>query len=469
MIFMNCSIRFQGIICILLILSAACSGQHNNKASISEEKDHVSSGLSLRLAGRDCRYLVDSGNKPFFWLGDAAWSMIAQLNREDADFYLDDRQEKGFTVLLSSLIEHKFCSNPPANYYGELPFTGRPFSTPNEKYFEHAEYVISSAARRNIVILLAPLYLGYGCGDEGWCTEVKDASPSELYSYGKYIGERFKGHSNIVWIIGGDTDPTVVKDKVLEMIRGIRENDTIHLFSAHNQPESMAITPWQDESWLTVNNVYSYDSVLYTHFKTAFQIKPVKPFYLCESAYENEHSSTPRQLRTQAYQAMLSGAMGYIFGNCPIWHFGSYEKWCNLTDWKKELNNTGSRSMYYFQKLFRSRPWYSLIPDFEHVVITSGFGKWGFRDYVTASLTADANTLIAYLPSARSLTINADKINGKKAICWWYDPSTGNAYKVATFNSKGYREFTPPHDGDWVLVIDNAAKKFSEPGNTGKE
>jgi len=147
--------------------------------------------------------------------------------------------------------------------------------------------------------LLAPLYLGYDCKDEGWCAEVNNASAGDLYSWGQYLGKRYMNYSNIIWIIGGDTDPSGVKDKILEMISGIRENDSIHLFSAHNQPETMAVNPWMGEAWLTVNNVYSYDSILYSHFKTAYAMKPMMPYYLCESAYENEHNSTPQELRSR--------------------------------------------------------------------------------------------------------------------------------------------------------------------------
>lgn len=410
------------------------------------------------------RYLRDQNDQPFFWLGDAAWSLIAQCSREDVDLYLNDRRNKGFSVILVSLIEHKFCSNAPANFYGEKPFTSGPFSVPNDKYFEHADYVIRSAAIRNILVLLAPLYLGYDCKDEGWCAETQSASLVDMLSWGRYVGNRYKDFGNILWIIGGDTDPARVKDKVLEMIRGIREKDTAHLFSAHNQPESMAADPWTGEDWLNVNDVYSYDSTLYTHFKTAFERKPVMPFYLCESAYENEHMSNPRQLRLQAYQAILSGAMGHIFGNCPIWHFGAYKKWCGIDDWKTELNNWGSKSMEYFQRLFRSRPWQTLVPDFSQSLIISGSGTWGHKDYVTAAITSDGGTMISYIPSGHSVSVDMGRISGKQARCWWYDPARGKASHIGTIQTSGRHIFAPVSDEDWVLVIDNASLNYPPPG-----
>jgi hypothetical protein len=152
----------------------------------------------LRVSGSQ-RYLVDQRVKPFFWSGDAAWSLIAQLNKGDASYYLENRKQKGFNVVMVNLIEHKFSSKPPGNFYGETPFIDRALGTPNEKYFAHADEVIREAAQRNILVLLFPLYLGWNCGDEGWCKEIKAASLSEVRSWGKYVGNRYKSFDNIIW------------------------------------------------------------------------------------------------------------------------------------------------------------------------------------------------------------------------------------------------------------------------------
>lgn len=467
----NFSRSYHGIIIwiiLILFLSTGilCSGQSvPNATGMNDPGELYTYRFPIKLNGSGYRYLTDQSNKPFFWSGEAAWSLIAQLNNQEVDYYLDDRKEKGFTVIMISLIEHKFCTNPPANIYGDQPFTDEAFVSPNEKYFEYADYVIRAAAQRNIVVLLGPLYLGYGCRDEGWCAEVKSASPDDLRFWGRYVGKRYKDFSNIVWFVGGDTDPSPVKDKVLEMVKGIREYDTIHLFTAHNQPESMAVTPWSDESWLSVNNVYSYDSIQYSHYIAAYKRNPVMPYFQIESAYENEHKSTQQQIRSQAYWAVLSGAMGHVFGNCPIWHFGSYPSWCKLADWKAELNNQGSVSMYHLQRLFLSRQWHTLIPDSEHRILISGYGNWGSTDYITAAATSDGNTLIAYLPTNRSLTVDMDKIAGRKSKCWWYNPSNGKAHLIGTFKNSGTRSFIPGSEEDWVLLIDNAQMNFSAPGS----
>lgn len=451
--------NFCLLIVVFLLFGTICLGQAKH-----EGMRIYPYAFPLKAAAGN-RYLVDQSNQPFFWSGDAAWSLIAQLNMKDADLYLDNRSEKGFTIILVSLIEHKFCTNPPSNIHRELPFSGRLFASPNEKYFAHADSVIESAARHNIVVLLAPLYLGYDCKDEGWCAEVKKASLADLHSWGQFLGTRYKKFRNIIWLIGADTDPSVVKEKVLEMVKGIRENDKVHLFSAHNQPETMAVTPWVGETWLTVNNVYSYDSVIYRRYRAAYDLLPVMPYYQIESAYENEHNSTPQQLRSQAYWAILSGAMGHIFGNCPLWSYGSAKKFCAEADWKNEMNNSGSVSMDYLQRLFRSRSWQQLIPDLDNHLITSGYGTWGKKDHVACAGTSDGNSIIAYLPSNRIVTVNMTGIRGDMAKCWWYNPSDGKASEIGTYKTSGVHSFTPLSSGDWVLVLDNNSAKLPAPGS----
>jgi hypothetical protein len=448
--------NYNGILMIILIMGVM-SGCRFFRPSLDE---YI---YPVKLSEGN-RFLTDQNDKPFFWSGDAAWSIIVQLKREEVDYYLDDRKQKGFTVIMVNLIDHKFGSNAPANIYNELPFKDKPFISPNENYFSHADYVIQAAAQRGIIILLCPLYLGWEYGNEGWAEDVKKADLVDLRIWGQYVGKRYADDDNIIWCIGGDADPSPLKDKVLECVKGILDYDNRHLFTSHNNPEFLTINPWKGEEWLTINNVYSYSLSLYELCKSAYDQKPMMPYFMIESAYENEHNTTPQQLRSEAYWPVLCGAMGHIFGNCPIWHFGSAPGWCGITDWKIQLDYPGSVSIDYVQRLFRSRPWHLLIPDFDHQVMIDGYGQWGAKDYTSTACASDGTTIISYLPAGRQVTIDLSKITGKKARCWWYNPGNGTATKYGTFPAEGLVQFNPPSDGDWVLVIDDASINYPPPG-----
>jgi hypothetical protein len=54
-------------------------------------------------------------------------------------------------------------------------------------------------------------------------------------------------------------------------------------------------------------------------------------------------------------------------------------------------------------------------------------------------------------------------------MAWWFNPRTGQATGIGSFENKGERLFTPPEPGemsDWVLVLDDASKGYPAPGAT---
>lgn len=177
------------------------------------------------------------------------------------------------------------------------------------------------------------------------------------------------------------------------------------------------------------------------------------PYFLIESAYENEHSSTAQQLRAQSYWTVLSGGFGHVFGNCPIWHFDSSPGWCGIVGWKAQLGLQGSLNMSHFSALFQSRHWYTLIPDFQHKVLSSGYGS--STSYVTAAYCSDSSSVIAYIPGGGAVTVNTTFVNGSRDSAWWFNPADGTVALIGSA-PQGTQIFTPPSMGDWVLVIDNA-------------
>jgi hypothetical protein len=416
-------------------------------------------------AGPTGRYLVDQAGKPFFLTGDAAWSLIAQLSDQDADTYLSNRQQLGFTLVLVNLMEHQFSTNAPADIYGLSPFTGKAFTTPNEAYFAHADYIIQSAAQKGIVVLLAPDYLGYGCGSEGWCAETQAATTAEMRAWGQYVGARYKNYDNIVWLIGGDMDPTPVLANVQAMVDGLLSVDTRHPFTAHNVRGQMAITPWSGAAWLTVNNTYTNGVSDYLAALTAYNASPTLPFFLIESLYDG-YGVTAQQLRSQSYWTVLSGGFGHVYGACPIWYFGapSAQAACLVAGWQSQLSNQGALNMSYLRRLFDSRNWSTLVPDASHVALTAGFGTSGQADYATAAYGSDGSSIIAYLPTSRTVTVSGSRLAGSAMTAWWYNPGTGVATLIGTYPTSGTPTFTPPASGDWVLVVDAATFTFSAPG-----
>jgi hypothetical protein len=116
------------------------------------------------------------------------------------------------------------------------------------------------------------------------------------------------------------------------------------------------------------------------------------------------------------------------------------------------------------KKLFDSRAWHELVPDQDHKVVTAGLGEFFGLDYLAAARTADGSTVIAYLPTRRTVTVDMSKVAGQRAKAWWFNPRTGKAQAVGEFPTSGSRKFSPPAEGDWVLVLDDDARKLPAPG-----
>ena len=134
----------------------------------------------------DFRHVVDHSGRDVFFNGESAWHIIVRLTREEVIQYLDDRQARGFDALLVMLVVATGAHGTSNNAYGEPPFlaTGD-FSRPNEAYFAHADWVLQQAEARGFTVFLAPAYLGYECGQRGWCREMKRLGVVKMRAWGR--------------------------------------------------------------------------------------------------------------------------------------------------------------------------------------------------------------------------------------------------------------------------------------------
>jgi uncharacterized protein DUF4038/collagenase-like protein with putative collagen-binding domain len=404
--------------------------------------------------GPDNRHFVDRSGEPFLVQGDAGWSLISGLTREEAEQYLEARRRQHFNSIIVNLIEHRFRG--PVNRYGEGPFTTPgDFSTPNEKYFAHADWVIRKTQEKGMQVFLAPIYLGYIGTDEGWIEELVANGPQKAREWGRYVGQRYRNFDNIVWMIGGDRNPDKAREDVDAVAEGIKETDDRHILTAHCHPENSAVDQYRNDGWLDLNTTYTY-GIVHQKLIADYKRQPAMPFVLIESTYEGEHNASAVQIRRQAYWAILSGATGQFMGNRPIWLFDP--------GWEQALNSVGAEDMQRLFFLFTSRPWYELVPDQKHEVVVEGLGEFNGMDYLTAARTTDGGTVIAYLPTARAVTVDMSKLSGQTASAWWFNPRSGKAAQAGSFPTSGKKQFTPPAEGDWVLVLDDSARKQPTPG-----
>jgi Protein of unknown function (DUF4038)/Putative collagen-binding domain of a collagenase len=399
-------------------------------------------------------FLRDGEGHPFLIFGDSAWSLLTQLTREEAELYLEDRRHKGFNTLLVNLIEHMYADNAPRNAYGEAPFLpANDFSSPNPLYFDHAEWVLRRAAAKGLMVLLAPAYSGANGGPEGWYKEMAANGPAKLGKYGVYVGGRFKELNNIIWVHNGDYNPPQ-RELVQAVAAGIRSMQPHALHVAHNAPETSGFDYWSsDELPMQLDTIYTYEPVLKTALRLAKNSNV--PYFLIESTYENNPDGSPLRVRSQAWQALLAGAAGQVFGNNPIWHFNAPAIQPQPMNWRMALDSPGTFSSVHLRNLLLSLPWASLEPDIDGEFLIGG--ALGGHQQAAAALTSDGTAGVIYIPTPRRITINMRKLAGE-VTCRWFDPSAGRFLSDTEHRPSNIaaRNFEPPVcsvEGDWVLLL----------------
>ena len=152
------------------------------------------------------RYFVHEDGKPFFYLADTAEELIHALNREQVNLYLENRRQKGFTVVLAAVLsEIQGVRTPNAN--GDRPLIDDNPARPDEAFFAHLDYIVGKAAEKGIVMALMPAWGDKLVGEraENWFANgpfIINAENGRVYA--RWLAERYKDRPNIIWVLGGD-------------------------------------------------------------------------------------------------------------------------------------------------------------------------------------------------------------------------------------------------------------------------
>lgn len=417
------------------------------------------------------RYLLKNG-KPFFWLGDTGWELFQRLNREDATSYLQHRARQGFTVIQAVVLAELDGLHTP-NAYGETPLIDDDPEKPNDAYFKNVDYIINEADSLHLNIALLPTW-GDKVYKNTWGVGPEIFNTKNARAYGKWIGNRYKDKTNIIWILGGDRNPRNEADLAIwrAMANGIMEaTGGKAMISFHPQPSPLGSATWfGKEQWLGFNmfqNGHCRDTPTYDKIQAAYHLQPAKPVMDAEPIYEDHPvcfnvkdlgTSSAYDVRKYAYLDLFAGAFGHTYGCHDIWQFYSpAQKGVNGPHyyWQKAMDLPGALQMIYLRKLVESYPMLERVPDQSLIIENNNCPAERIQ------ATRGSDYAFIYTAAGKPITVVMNKLKETTLHAYWYDPRTGRSTEIGTLKNAGTKKFTPPSSGygqDWVLVLDDAAK-----------
>lgn len=453
---------FRGLVRALLAV-AWLQGEPMGAAPVSGDASAV---YPLRVS-ENRRYLEDARGVPFFYQADTPWMLFLKLTESEAAEYMVRRREQGFTALQVQLTGFLGMTNRA----GHLPFDGAPpmqdFARPNETFFSHVDRVIAEARRQGLLLAIAPLWSG--CCGEGWAgvDREKRIAPlnangaSKARELGRWLGRRYGGFDNVMWILGGDNDPNNARAEIRALGLGLKDAAPRQLITYHAASTHSSTDVWPaDEPWLDVSMVYTYfrgfDKAWNKNQPDVWEVShaehakiPVRPFFLGESTYEGEHGEwgSALQARKQAWWCVLGGGFGHAYGS-PNWNFPA--------DWRAVLELPGAGTLKHLRHLVATKPWWRLVPDLQGALLRKSDGQATStaNNQGVAALAVDGTFGWIYSPEQRAMTVDLTRLLGARVRMSWFNPRTGETTNLEETSEKRTRDFVPPAQGDWVLVLE---------------
>lgn len=412
------------------------------------------------------RFVTQAEGRPFFWLADTAWKMLQRAAREDIDHYLVMRAAQRFNVVQTVVIsEHDGPTRP--NVYGELPLIDENPLQPNDKFFDHVDYLVDAAFQHGMYIALLPTW-----GE--WVTPRLQekrifAEPEQARAYGEYLGKRFGRHNNVIWLLGGDRLPDEAPNGVQvwrAMASGIRQYSEA-LMSYHCMAPS---TRWfANDEWLSFHSFGSYHEhryveLAFTQVEAVWQQSDPKPVINLEPCYERmtidytedgaKGHFDALDVRVAAYWSVFAGAFGHSYGHNSIWQWHTSSEQGAFTadaSWQDALKAPGGQQMQHLRNLICEFPFFERVPGQSLVVNEPGDGV----DYIRATRDLAGTYALIYVCSpGKTLDVKLGDFTHQHVTASWFDPRTGQRSPIGNFATQTNHAFmTPEHGPDWVLIL----------------
>lgn len=418
------------------------------------------------------KYLLQ-GDKPFFWLGDTAWLMLQKLSEEEMRTYLRNRAEKGYNVIQTVLVH----TLPGVSESGCSLAPGMKNVT-DKAYWDFVDRALDMAEEMGLYLGLLP----------SWGSLVKGGvlNRENIAGYAEFLGKRFQGRSNIIWILGGDVRGDAGKDVFPLEAEILKRYNPERLITYHPFGRTSSSLWFHDEEWLDFNMFQSghrrYDQASlgewddnaeketffgednWKYVERDHGYGTMKPTLDAEPSYEgipqglhNPHNPYWEEwdVRRYAYWSVFAGAAGHTYGSNAIMQFytesdgkGAYGV---RESWQDAMHHPGAAQMLYLKELMESVDFVNGKPDDKLLL----FGQK--ERYHRIAVFAGEDYVLCYDYSGDQFLLDLSRYMDRPMDAYWMNPQDGTYSYISTL--KGVRKWLASpvarkdKANDWVLVL----------------
>lgn len=477
---------------------------------MSAAGDRQAPALEPLTVSPDGRRLQTASGKPFFYLADTAWTLPQRLKWDDAVAYLNTRAVQGFTaVQLVALDPERDVRMRDAA--GEPALLGDDLSRPNEVYFAHLDRILDEAERAGLYVLLLPVWGQLVVGDSwGGGSFPKTVTEANAFEYGRWLGDRYRDRTSIIWCLGGDRHPihkgTDYRGVWRRLAEGLATGVT-GLACRWDEPggawdrllityhpcfelETRACSTmsyWtEDEAWIRFvalqsgHGLKTRNDLLVKEERVRRRTMPVIDL---EPAYERMPMNWPGLfplhgdwiVRKRAYWAVLAGACGHTYGHASTWCMISERERNEVLDatWFQALSHPGAGQLTVLRRLAEALPFERWVPAQSLLAHDALCGPECLDDHRQAARDRDGEFAIVYLTSGGRECVDLSSLGSDRIEAVWLDPRTGELHEARAAADAspdpGGADFEAPAEGpeqDWILVLATSAgwiERLAEP------
>ena len=391
----------------------------------------------------DGRHFADEKGDTVYLIGDTAWEMFHRLNREEAIRYLDCRARQGFGFIQSVILAEQGGLTEP-NAYGRLPLlTGAggdpdpalPDTGGEYSFFDHAEFIISEAEKRGLMMGVLPTW-----GDKFnalWGGGPEIFTPENAYTYGKWLAGLLKHHGNIVWILGGDRPLTEERHfRVVDaMAEGLDVGDGgKFLMTFHPMGGQSSSSFVHDREWLDFNMMQSGHGWPSTpsHEMAAHDraLLPVKPVMDGEQRYEDHPINFQPEkgyydaydVRVTMWRNLFSGTAGNTYGHHAVWPMSRNINRYFPNTWENALRRPAAESVRVLRR-FTDTHDIALFEPLTDAIADNDPGA----NYAAAMIDGKRGICFVHIPCGVPERINPALLGGRRIVsCRAFSPADGS-------------------------------------------